>query len=47
LACTQSLCLICSLTADVRRGDGDDGTAEVRQTVVTQLEQDLSVSSTY
>lgn len=46
-ACTQSLSLICSVTGDIRRGDGDDGTAEVRQTVVTQLEQDLSVSLTY
>lgn len=47
LACTQSLSLICSVTADIRRGDGDNGTAEVRQNVVTQLEEDLSVSSTY
>jgi len=46
-ACTQSLSLICSVTADIRRGDGDNGTAEVRQNVVTQLEEDLSVSSTY
>lgn len=47
LACTQSLSLICSVTADIRRGDGDNGTAEVQQNVVTQLEEDLSVSSTY
>lgn len=47
LACTQSLSLICSVTADIRRGDGNDGAAEVRQTVAKQLEQDLSVSSTY
>lgn len=47
LACTQSLSLICSVTVDIRRGDGDDGTAEVRQNVMTQLEQDLSVSPKY
>ena len=45
LTCTQSLSLICSVTEDIRHGDGDDGTAEVRQNVVTRLEQDLSVSS--
>jgi hypothetical protein len=45
LACTQSLSLICSVTVDIRRADGDDGTVEVRQNILAQLEQDLSVSS--
>jgi uncharacterized lipoprotein YmbA len=44
LTCTQSLCLICSVTVDIRH-DGDDGTVEVRQSVLAQLEQHLSVSS--
>jgi hypothetical protein len=40
LACTQSLSLICSVSADVRHGCED----EVRQHVTAQLEQGLSVS---
>jgi hypothetical protein len=40
VARTRSLSLICSVSADVRRGCED----EVRQNVVAQLEQGLSVS---
>lgn len=45
LACKQSLSLMCSVTMDIRRSDGDDGTAEVRQNIMTKLEQNLAVSS--